>query len=97
LNEIHELRAQQARERSEIVPVEASAFYWLENIFQPVATRLHPLSFKSTSGMDAIESYCQILEHKWYLSERAGHDVGHLAAVEDYLANIVKKLSNTDS
>jgi hypothetical protein len=47
--------------------------------------------------MDAIESYCQILEHKWYLSERAGHDVGHLAAVEDYLANIVKKLSNTDA
>jgi hypothetical protein len=34
---------------------------------------------------DPIELYCQILEHKWYLSERARQDVGHQAAVEDYI------------
>jgi hypothetical protein len=25
----------------------------------------------------------EILEHKWYLSERQGHDIGLQAAVED--------------
>jgi hypothetical protein len=29
-----------------------------------------------------------VLEHKWYLSERAGHDVGHDAATEDLLAKV---------
>jgi hypothetical protein len=27
-----------------------------------------------------------VLEHKWLLSERAGHDVGLKAAIEAYLA-----------
>ena len=38
---------------------------------------------------DPVELYCQVLEHKWYLSEQAKHDVGHLAAVEDYIQYMV--------
>jgi hypothetical protein len=38
-----------------------------------------------TENMTIAELYCQLLEHKWYLSERAQRDVGHQAAVEDYL------------
>jgi hypothetical protein len=36
-------------------------------------------------NMTIAELYYQVLEHKWYLSERARRDVGHQAAVEDYL------------
>jgi len=36
--------------------------------------------------MDAPELYCQILEHKWFLSETGhGEDVGIRMAVDDYL------------
>jgi hypothetical protein len=35
--------------------------------------------------MTLAELYCQVLEHKWYLSERAQRDVGHQAAIDDYL------------
>jgi len=37
---------------------------------------------------DLPELYCQVLENKWYLSERARHDVGHQVAVEDYLLSV---------
>ena len=33
------------------------------------------------------ELYCQVLEHKWFLSEREKHDVGLDRAITDYLAH----------
>jgi hypothetical protein len=38
-----------------------------------------------TPQNDPAELYCQVLEHKWYLSERAQRDVGHQFAAQDYL------------
>src|SRR5437763_13593365 len=34
---------------------------------------------------DALQAYCDVLETKWLLSERAGHDVGLTAAMAAYL------------
>ena len=45
--------------------------------------RLAPLL---AEGGDPAELYCQVLEHKWFLSEQARRDVGWEAALEDYLA-----------
>jgi len=103
MNEITELRASLSREREQTVPLDAAAFLWLEHIYQPALQRLRPLIDKRSESqhtgqidmvMDAVELYCQILEHKWYLSERVGHDVGHTAAIDDYLANIAEDLHN---
>ena len=68
--------------------MEAVAYYWLEHIYKPVLNQLKPILTDSTNqknNVGPIELYCQILEHKWYLSERAQHDVGHQAAVEDFI------------
>ena len=35
---------------------------------------------------DLVQAYCDVLEHKWLLSEQAGRDVGLEAAIESYLA-----------
>jgi hypothetical protein len=35
---------------------------------------------------DLVQAYCDVLEHKWLLSERAGGDVGLDRAVASYLA-----------
>jgi hypothetical protein len=35
---------------------------------------------------DPIQAYCDVLEHKWILSESAGRDVGLDAAVQAYIA-----------
>jgi hypothetical protein len=82
MNEIQELRATLSQSSNRNVPLSAAAFHWLENIHQPVVERLKPLI---DQNMTIAELYCQVLEHKWYLSERAQRDVGHQAAVEDYL------------
>jgi hypothetical protein len=40
------------------------------------------------SPAEAREVWPQVLEHKWYLSERLGRDVGLKAAALDYFKNV---------
>jgi hypothetical protein len=82
LNEIQELRATMARESKHSVPMSAAAYRWLHERFNYAMERLSPLVGRVGH---APEVYCQVLEHKWFLSERAGHDVGLEVAIEDYL------------
>ena len=83
MNEIQELRATLSHENNRNTPLGAAAFYWLEQVFGPAAARVGDLTDEHTT---LAELYCQILEHKWYLSEQAHQDVGHQAAIEDYLS-----------
>jgi len=89
MNEIYEVKAMLSHDNFSNITLEAVAYHWLENIYKPVITRLKTyIDNKKTSifeTADLHELYCQVLEHKWYLSERAQHDVGHPAAVEDFI------------
>jgi hypothetical protein len=85
MNEIQEMKASLSQMHNRSTPVSIAAFNWLHDFYKPVIDKLQPL-LESTADPD--ELYCQVLEHKWYLSEAAQHDVGHQAAVEDYLRNI---------
>ncbi len=82
MNEIHELKAMLSRTNNRSSPLSVAAYHWLNDFYYPTIQRLGPLA---QSEMNPTELYCQVLEHKWYLSERAQHDVGHQAAAEDYL------------
>ena len=82
LNEVRELRATLARERNQSVAMSVAAYQWLEQRFDPTIERLTP-ALESVG--DPAELYCQVLEHKWYLSERARSDVGLDRAIADYL------------
>ena len=88
LNEIRELRATLARELDRSVRMSAAATRWLETRFRPVVRRLGPLA---AAGADESELYCQVLEHKWFLSENARQDVGLEPALEDYLKRFPAK------
>lgn len=88
MNEIQELKATLSEAHKRITPVSVAAYHWLQHIYQPTIEQLQPYERKD---MDASEMYCQLLEHKWYLSERAKRDVGHQAAIEDYIKNIIEK------
>jgi len=82
LNEIMELKATLTREMNRSVPLSVAAFHWQREHYEPVLRALGP-ALESVG--DAAEAYCQVLEHKWFLSERAQHDVGRDAALADYL------------
>jgi hypothetical protein len=42
--------------------------------------------------MDSAELYHQLLEHRWFLSERAQHDIGLDTAVADYVAHVLPRV-----
>ncbi|MFK4148772.1 DUF4032 domain-containing protein [Streptomyces sp. NPDC004065] len=62
------------------------AHRWVREVFRP-AVRAVPRELRGT--MDPAELYHQLLEHRWYLSERAQHDIGLDTAVRDYVENIL--------
>jgi hypothetical protein len=41
------------------------------------------------------EVFHEILEHRWFLSERSGTDVGTTAAAEAYIARILPQITRT--
>lgn len=85
MNEIQELKATLSHTLNLSTPVSLAAYNWLQDFYLPTISSLQP---QIDRAGDAAELYCQVLEHKWYLSESAHHDVGHQAAVDDYLQTI---------
>ncbi len=89
MNEIQEVKAMLSQNNNRSTPISVAAYYWLEHYYQPVIKQLEPLLVKKGTNheesLGPAELYCQILEHKWYLSEQAHHDVGHQAAADDFL------------
>jgi hypothetical protein len=83
MNEIQELKASLSKEHNRSTPMSAAAFQWLERLYQPAIQRLQPVIKRRSA--DPAEIYCELLEHKWYLSEKAQRDVGHNHAIQDYL------------
>ncbi|WP_066950622.1 DUF4032 domain-containing protein [Streptomyces lushanensis] len=65
---------------------EVLAHRWVRDVFRPTV-RAVPLELRGE--MDAAQIYHEVLEHRWYLSERAGHDVGLEATIEDYVAHVL--------
>jgi hypothetical protein len=84
LNEIRELKATLTRETNRSVPFSVAAFHWQRECWEPAIKALAPVL---ETVADPAEAYCQVLEHKWFLSERAQHDVGMAAALADYIEN----------
>jgi hypothetical protein len=41
------------------------------------------------SRLDPAEIFHEILEHRWFLSEAAGRDVGTTAAAKDYFSRVL--------
>jgi hypothetical protein len=56
---------------------------WMTGVLEPTLRRLEPAI---GPGRDPLQAYCDVLEHKWILSESAGQDVGLDAAIEAYIA-----------
>jgi Domain of unknown function (DUF4032)/Lipopolysaccharide kinase (Kdo/WaaP) family len=92
MNEILEIKATLSQTNNRSTPISVAAHHWLENYYKPTIAQLHTHLGKTT--LDPAELYCQVLEHKWFLSERAHHDVGHQIATEDYIKRFTEVESN---
>jgi hypothetical protein len=83
LNDLDSFRASQDRqgEDEEIV-----AHDWLAKIYEPV-TRTVPREY--TAKLEPAEIFHEVLEHRWYMSEKANHDVPIEDAIKDYVATVL--------
>jgi hypothetical protein len=81
LNDLHEYAAWLEWFEGRSLDGEA-ADRWLRDVFRPTTQRLAPVV---GPDRDIVQAYCDLLEHKWLMSERAGRDVGLEAALESYL------------
>jgi hypothetical protein len=71
------------------VPETVAASRWLTEIYEPVVGAI-PGHLRSR--LDQAEIFHEILEHRWFLSEAAGRDVGTTAAARDYFARVLPEV-----
>ena len=55
---------------------------WMHEIFEPIMAMIPP---DATGKLEPAEVFHEILEHRWYLSEQAGHEVNIHATARDYI------------
>jgi Domain of unknown function (DUF4032)/Lipopolysaccharide kinase (Kdo/WaaP) family len=86
LNDMAAFRAwveqKQGRPVSEVV----AANRWLEEVYDPVIAAI-PEELRDR--LQPAEVFSEVLEHRWYMSETAGLDVGTTAATRDYITHVL--------
>jgi hypothetical protein len=68
------------------VPQSVAASRWLTELYRPVIDAIPP---HLRNRLDEAEIFHEILEHRWFLSEAAGRDVGTTAAARDYFDRVL--------
>ena len=71
------------------VPEAVAASRWLMEIYEPIVEAI-PEHLRSR--LDQAEIFHEILEHRWFLSEAAGVDVGTTAAAQDYFDTVLPEV-----
>jgi hypothetical protein len=62
------------------------AHRWLAEVFQPVVNAI-PADLRRK--LEPAQLFHEVLDHRWYMSEAAGRDVGLEAAVRSYVDNVL--------
>jgi len=60
---------------------------WLEEVYEPVIAMIPP---DAAGKLEPAEVFHEVLAHRWYLAERAGHDIDTFDAAADYFANVLR-------
>jgi Domain of unknown function (DUF4032)/Lipopolysaccharide kinase (Kdo/WaaP) family len=68
------------------VPEAVAAARWLAEVYRPVVDGI-PEDLRTR--LDAAEVFHEVLEHRWFLSESVGRDVGTTEAAGDYFSRVL--------
>jgi hypothetical protein len=86
LNDIASFRGYLEHKDGSPVSETVAAHRWLEDIYDPVVDAIPPAL---RGRLAPPEIFHEILVHRWYLSEQAGHDVGTTAAARSYFETVL--------
>jgi hypothetical protein len=82
LNDIARYREALERKEKRTLPESVVASKWRQEVFEPT---IGAVPEELWAALPAAEVFHQVLEHRWFLSERAGKDVGIDEAVRAYV------------
>ena len=88
LNDIRAYRAYLEQKTKAPVPESVAGHRWLAEVYQPVVGAIPP---ELVGRLAPAEVFHEVLEHRWFLSERAGRDVGTRSATQSYLSTVLPK------
>jgi hypothetical protein len=75
-----------ARESNLSANVNEVAFKWLTEVFNPI---VNSVPAEHLGRVEPAQLFHEVLEHRWYLSEAAGHDVGLDFASKSYVSEVL--------
>jgi tRNA A-37 threonylcarbamoyl transferase component Bud32 len=84
LNDIARYRESRERKEKRSLPESVVASQWRQEVFEPTIAQVPEDLW---AALPAAELFHQVLEHRWFLSEKAGKDVGIDEAVRSYVAS----------
>jgi Domain of unknown function (DUF4032)/Lipopolysaccharide kinase (Kdo/WaaP) family len=86
LNDMAGFRAWLDQKQGHPVSEIVAANRWLEEVYDPVIAAI-PEELRGR--LPPAEIFHEVLEHRWYMSEAAGLDVGTTAAARDYINKVL--------
>jgi hypothetical protein len=86
LSDLAHFRAELERAADETLSETVAAHRWLSEVFEPTVTAVPP---QLRGRLEPAELFHQVLDHRWYLSEAAGHDVGLPEAVASFVTTVL--------
>jgi hypothetical protein len=89
LNDIASFRGYLEQAKGHPVPDVVAASTWLTEVYQPVVAAI-PAGLRGR--LAEAEIFYEVLEHRWVMSEAAGHDIGTTAAMNDYFTTVLPQV-----
>ncbi|MEX5721044.1 DUF4032 domain-containing protein [Geodermatophilus maliterrae] len=86
LNDLRTYRAYLEQKSGAPVSEAVAGSRWLSEVYQPVVDAIPP---ELAGRLAPAEVFHEVLEHRWFLSERAGRDVGTTEATRSYVNNVL--------
>ncbi|GAA4738064.1 DUF4032 domain-containing protein [Modestobacter marinus] len=88
LNDLWSYRAYLEQRGGRPVPETVAGHRWLTEVYQPVVGAVPD---ELAGRLEPAEVFHEVLEHRWFLSEQAGFDVGTWAAVRSYVQHVLPR------
>ncbi|MZM76854.1 DUF4032 domain-containing protein [Bifidobacterium pseudocatenulatum] len=89
LNDLDAYRASTWREGEDL---EIVATDWMREVFEPTV-RMIPREYRSQ--IEPAQFFHEVLDHRWFLAEKAGHDVPMAEAVQSYVEKVLPQYKLT--
>lgn len=86
LNDLAHYRRSLEHRSGRPVPESVAAYRWMQEVFEPTVQAI-PEAFRAK--LEPVEVFHEVIEHKWFLSERERRDIGLERAIASYMETIL--------